>query len=105
MRSEQQFARYAFLGLLAFLALSQAAMASSTTGLADWCVNVNGDTGTACNGNGSGGASGGNASISLGSFGTTLEPGTNGLGSVVITLDPGFSGYASFYADYDLDYA
>jgi hypothetical protein len=91
--------------LLALLALSQAAVASST-GLADWCVNVNGDINTACNGGGGGGVSpGNNASISLAGFDTTLSPGTNSLGSIVITLNPGFSGYASFYADYDLDYA
>jgi hypothetical protein len=105
MRNYQQFARSTFLGLLALLALSQVEVASSQTGLADWCVNVNGDINTACNGAGSGGTSpGNNASIGLAGFDTTLEPGTNSLGSIVITLNPGFSGYASFYADYDLDY-
>jgi hypothetical protein len=103
MRSTQQFARYAFLGLLALLALSQVALAGPVA-LNDWCVNVNGDATTACNGTGGGGASG-LASISLAGFDTTLSPAGNSLGSVVITLNPGFSGYASFYADYDLDFA
>jgi hypothetical protein len=103
MRTEQHLARYAFLGLLALLALSQVAVAGSTA-LSDWCVNVNGDTATACNGAGGGGVSG-LASINMAGFDTTLSPATNNLGSVVITLNPGFSGYASFYADYDLDYA
>jgi len=104
MRSEQQFARCAFLGLLVLLALSQAAMAASTTGLADWCVNVNGDTSTACNGAGSGGVDLAGNTVNLGGFDTTLEStGTNNLpGSITVTLNAG--GYASFYADYDLDY-
>jgi len=104
MRSTQQFARYAFLGLLALLALSQAAMASSLPSLADWCVNVNGDVATACNGAGGGGANS-QAGINMANFDTTLEPGTNTLGYIAITLNPGVTGYASFYADYDLDYS
>jgi hypothetical protein len=78
-----------------------------TTSLADWCVNLNGDINTACNGGGSGGTStnpdGG--SISLSNFDTTLELGTNNLGSVVITLGVGNNQTAAFYADYDLDFA
>jgi hypothetical protein len=93
-----------FLGLLALLALSPVALASSATVLNDWCVNVNGDIGTACNGAGGGGTSG-LASVSLTGFDSTLSPTTNTLGSIVIKLSPGFTGYASFYADYDLDYA
>jgi len=98
MRSEQHFARYVFLGLLVLLALSQVAAAGSTTALNDWCVNVNGDIATACNGGGGGGASG-LANINMANFDTTL--GTNNLGYIVIT---NFTGYASFYADYDLNF-
>jgi len=104
MKNDQKFARYGLLGLLVLLALSQVAMASSMTALNDWCVNVNGDINTACNGAGGGGVSG-LATINLSGFDATLSPATNSLGSVVITLNPGFSGTVSFYADYDLDFA
>jgi hypothetical protein len=76
------------------------ARAGSTTALADWCVNLNGETNTACNGAGSGGG------IDLSAFDPTLEPSFNGLGSVVVNLVAGENNqYAAFYADYDLDYA
>ncbi len=88
--------------LLAILVGSVNANAS-TTSLADWCVNLNGDITTACNFGGSGGASG-TGSISLAGFDTTTEPGTNTLGSVVVTLGVGKNQYAAFYADYDLDF-
>jgi len=104
MRNRQQFMRYAFLGLLALLALCQVAAAGSSTALNDWCVNVNGDIATACNGAGGGGASG-HANINMAGFDSTLSPATNNLGSIVVTLGAGFSGYVSFYADYDLDHA
>ena len=77
----------------------------ASVGLADWCVNLNGDINTACNGAGGGGVSPGGGTISLSSFDTTLEPGTNSLGKIVVTLVPGMSQYVSFYADYDVDYA
>jgi len=83
----------------AFFAFVQQARAGSV-GLADWCVNLNGDTSSACNGGGSG-----NASISLASFDKTLEPGTNTLGTVTVTLAAGSSQYVAFYADYDVDFA
>lgn len=89
----------AFCGLIA----GSQAIFAGTSGLADWCVNLNGDTSTACNGAGSGGPSGA-GSISLASFDTTPEPATNSLGSVTITLGVGSNQYANFYADYDLDY-
>jgi hypothetical protein len=79
--------------------------AQAQTELADWCVNLNGDTSTACNGAGSGGASPGGGSIDLSGFDQTLEPITNVLGSVVVNLATGNDQYAVFYADYDLDFA
>jgi hypothetical protein len=72
--------------------------------LADWCVNFNGDISTACNGAGSGGASG-TGSISLSGFDSTLEPGTNGLGSITVTLGAGLNQSLAFYADYDVDFS
>jgi len=92
----------AFCGLIVG---AQAVMAG-TAGLADWCVNVNGDTNTACNGAGGGGASPTGANINLSAFDTTHESsGTNNLGTVTITLGAGNNQYANFYADYDLDFA
>jgi hypothetical protein len=80
------------------------AKAATQVSLADWCVNVNGDSATACNGGGSGGASG-TSSISLASFDKTLEPGSNTLGTVTVSLGAGAGQYVSFYADYDVDFA
>ena len=96
MMSERQFARCAFLGVLALLALSRVAAASNPV-LNDWCVNLNGDINTACNGAGTGGGS-----INMSGFDTTLSPTANGLGTITIMLDAG--DYASFYADYDVDF-
>lgn len=90
----------AFCGLI----LGAQAMMAGTTSLADWCVNLNGDINTACNGAGAGGASG-NGNINLSGFDSTLEPGTNTLGTVTITLGVGNNQFADFYADYDLDFA
>jgi len=92
---------------LGFLAAVNQAKAAAQISLADWCVNVNGDTTTACNGGGSGGASG-TSSINLASFDhTNLEPSltTNTLGTVTVSLGAGAGQYVSFYADYDVDYA
>jgi len=93
--------------LCGFILGGQAAQAANTTALADWCVNLNGDVNTACNGAGSGGTStnvdGG--TINLVSFDTSLEPALNGLGSVTISLGTGADQSALLYADYDLDYA
>ena len=79
---------------------------ASSIGLADWCVNLNGDINTACNGAGSGGMStnpdGG--SIILTSFSQLAEPTVNTLGSVVINLGAGTNQSVAFYADYDVDY-
>jgi MYXO-CTERM domain-containing protein len=79
------------------------AQGASATGLADWCVSINGDINTACNGAGAGGASPLGGSISLAGFDQTLEPNTNNLGTVVVTLAPGANQHAALYADYDLD--
>src|ERR1035441_9306006 len=97
----------------AMAALPQGAKAGSVSSLADWCVNVNGDTNTACNG-GTGGTGGlglgGTAAdlqstISLAGFDTTLEPGVNTLGTITIALGPGANQFVSFYADYDVSYS
>jgi hypothetical protein len=84
-----------------FAAVNQAKAAQ--VGLADWCVNLNGDINTACNGAGSGGASG-SGSISLAGFDSALEPASNTLGSFTVTLAAGSGQYVAFYADYDVDY-
>jgi|GEM_PF-3353759 len=74
---------------------------ATQVGLADWCVNLNGDTSTACNGAGSG-----SAAISLTNFNTTLEPGSNSsVSSITVTLGAGMHQFVGFYADYDVDYA
>jgi len=90
--------------LCGFILGGQVAQAADTTALADWCVNLNGDVTTACNGAGSGGASG-SGTINLVSFDPALEPNLNGLGSITITLGTGNGQSALFYGDYDLDYA
>lgn len=100
------------LRFLAFALICTVPSFGSGIGLADWCVSLNGDINTACNGAGSGGTStnpnGG--SIDLSGFSTVLEtlgpPATanNLLGSVVVNLMPGANQFASFYADYDLDF-
>jgi len=94
------FSIHLFLGLIC----GAVQCASAGTILNDWCVNLNGDINTACNGAGSGGPSG-DGSISLAGFDTTAAPGLNSLGSVVITLGAGTGQSVAFYADYDLDYA
>lgn len=93
-----------FLVLSGLVLAGQSAF-GGTTGLYDWCVNLNGDTTTACNYAGSGGPSG-TGSIDLSAFDTTLEATSpNNLGTVTVNLGVGNNQYASFYADYDLDYA
>ena len=71
---------------------------ASGVSMADWCVNLNGDVNSACNGAGSGGNG-----IDTSAFDQTLEPSTNTLGSVTVTLTTGTNNVA-FYADYDVDY-
>ena len=76
--------------------LSQAAFAS-TTGLVDWCTNLNGDI-SVCNG-----ASASSGSVNTAGFDETLSgSGTNNLGSIAFTLTG--AGYASVWMDYDLDF-
>jgi len=88
--------RYSLLFLFAVLAFCLPASASSTTAMADWCFNNNGDINTACNGAGAGFTAGS-------TFDATLEPGTNNLGSTSFLLAAGQ--YADAYMDYDLDFA
>lgn len=84
------------------VALSLPASAD-TTGLADWCVNLNGDINTACNGAGGGGSSPGGGTISLSGFDASLELSTNSLGKIVVTVGTGAQ-LAAVYMDYDLDF-
>jgi hypothetical protein len=70
--------------------------ASADVGLNDWCVNLNGDISTACNGAGSG-----SAAINLSGFDTTVEP--NALGTIVVTITGTGTQYAAVYMDYDVD--
>lgn len=95
------------VAMLALAVVANQAKASSLTGLADWCVNLNGDVVTACNGAGVGGSSGPSpGGINLAAFDQTLEgTGTNALGQVVVNLSAGLSNqYSAFYADYDLNF-
>jgi PEP-CTERM motif len=73
--------------------------ASADVGLYDWCVNVNGDTSTACNFAGSGGGA-----IDMSGFDTTTEPGANNLGKIVVTLGTGLQSVA-VWMDYDVDFS
>lgn len=84
----------------AMAALPQGAKAGPVTSLADWCVNVNGDTTSACNF-----AGGGGGAIDLTGFDQTLEPAPNTLGIITVMLGPGASQFVSLYADYDLSYS
>jgi hypothetical protein len=92
-----------FVALISIFSVSSAF--SAQVGLADWCVNVDGDISTACNGAGSGGSLDGHT-INLGGFDTTLETGLNNntLGSIVVTLGPGDDQSALVYMDYDIDF-
>jgi hypothetical protein len=90
-----------FALLIAVTVFSPRAHASTIASLANWCVNVNGNTSDACNGGGSGG---GITGIDLSLFDTTLESGTNSLGSIAVTLGPGLGQSALVYMDYDLNY-
>ena len=72
--------------VVAMTAVPQGAQAGTV--LADWCVNVNTDISTACNGGGSGGASG-SSTIDLTGFDTTLSPATNTLGTISVTVGAG----------------
>jgi hypothetical protein len=84
--------------VVALTVLAAGAKASTIATLSDWCVNVNGDISTACNG-----AGGGSAAISLAGFDTTI--GTNNLGSIVVKLGAGLAQSVLVYMDYDLNFA
>lgn len=92
--------RLTTLTILAMMLLALSIPASADVSLADWCVNLNGDL-SVCN---YGTAPGGNASVNLAHFDTTLEPGTNGLGFITVAIGTGLQ-YASVYMDYDVDYS
>ena len=90
------FRQVTFCALLVLVVLVPSVFADPV--LNDWCVNVNGDTASLCNGAGSS-LSGVDAS----GFDKTLSPSANTLGSISVTLTA--AGYASVYMDYDLDFA
>ena len=80
--------------LIVALVMAASAMAGSVT-QSDWCLNINGVSGTAnCNPFAFAAPADGSA------FDTTFDPNT--LGSIVITLGPG-THTVLFYGDYDLD--
>lgn len=90
--------------LLCWSAWGQRAYAGAA--LFDWCLNLNGDTASACNTgtdtpslppnvNGSG------FDFTLG---TLAGPNNNSFGSIVITLGPGNDQYVLAYMDYDLNF-
>ena len=90
--------QFLLMGLIGLIVMTQPVKAD-TTGLADWCVNLNGDTTSVCNG-GTGTSS---STENTSGWNTTLEPGTNGLGKIVVSIGTGAQ-YASVYMDYDLDF-
>lgn len=71
-------------------------VSASTTELADWCFNINGNILSACNGAGS-------QFFPGSTFDTTLEPGSNNLGTATFAV--GVGQYANAYMDYDLDFS
>lgn len=73
--------------------------ASADVGLADWCVDLNGDVNTVCNG---GTSPGGTAAVNMSAFDETLEPGSNSLGSITVNLGTGTQA-VGVYMDYDVD--
>jgi hypothetical protein len=94
------------LAVLGSLVIGGQVAHAGQVSLADWCVNVNGDTATACNGGGGGGVSSNpdGGTVSLTNFDQTLEGASNTLGSVTVAMNAGAGQYVSFYADYDVDY-
>lgn len=98
-----------FCGLI----LGGQAVYAGDVGLADWCLNVNGDINVACNGGtgGTGGlGQGGTATdtvttVSLANLDLTLEPGANTLGYATINFTGASNAYVALYADYDVSYA
>ncbi len=92
--------------MLALFACAYQARAASVS-LADWCVNVNGNTpATSCNGQAGGSTATGPAASHISLFDTTAEPGSNNLGSVTVTLSASSNPqFVSLFADYDVDYS
>jgi hypothetical protein len=91
--------------LAAVLALAASSSAQAETVLNDWCLNLNGDTSSACNP-----AAPGSFPDAVDATGFDLTtndpPGTpNTLGSLRITLDAGDDQYVLAYLDYDLSFA
>jgi hypothetical protein len=89
------------LTIFAVLLLALSVPASADVGLADWCVNLNGNI-DVCN---AGAAPGGNANVNVSAFDPTLETaGPNTLGSITVTIGTGVQ-YAAVYMDYDVNYS
>jgi hypothetical protein len=84
-----------FTAFVALGGFAQLGLSASTTGLNDWCFNLNGNTSTACNGTSSNFGSGS-------TFDTTRTgTGPNALGAASFSLAAGQ--FALAYMDYDLD--
>ncbi len=90
--------QFALMGLIGLIVMTQRVKADPV-GLADWCVNLNGDTASVCNG----GTATNSAAENTSAWDTTLEPGANTLGKIVVTIGTGAQ-YAGVYMDYDVDY-
>src|ERR1017187_7835680 len=89
------------LTIFAVLLLALSCPNSADVGLADWCVNLNGNI-DVCN---AGAAPGGNANVNVSAFDPTLETaGPNTLGSITVTIGTGVQ-YAAVYMDYDVNYS
>ena len=92
--------RLMMLTIFAMMLVSISLPAFADVGLADWCVNLNGNTISVCNGTSGSSTS----SIKTGGFDETLEPGSNTLGSISFNIGTGAQ-YASVYMDYDVDFS
>jgi hypothetical protein len=91
------------------LLLAAHPVSAAQVGLADWCVNVNGNwnTSNACNGGTGPALSAVNITAGQTSpWDTSLEDGVNnnGLGSITVTLGSGAAQFVAVYLDYDVDY-
>jgi hypothetical protein len=103
-----------FAAALVGLGLAQSASAAGVASLNDWCFNVNGDSGTLCNGGTSPTLTGSVGGIGVsGAMDLTLassDPGypttasSNALGSASFVLGPGANQYVNAYMDYELNY-
>jgi hypothetical protein len=99
MRLRARLTHALLLGLLGLCS----AGAHAETVLNDWCLNINGDSSSACNGSGPL-----PSNVDASAFDLTLNspPGTpNTLGTLRVTLGPGNSQFAIAYFDYDVNWS